>query len=155
MCIACGRHADDRCDNVPWCMASVLVWRILFPSNIVAGMLQDSFVSTTVHTKAKNAHRLRPARRRSSRQSAQVQCFGARLENFVSVGYCCRHAARFTKSQVVSTTVESVLQQMLQTQAGAAYHTRWHMTHNPPYVHCQCGVGVRTGYPILSWLFNE
>jgi hypothetical protein len=52
MRIACGRHADDCRDNQPRCNASVLVWRIFFPLDIVAGMLQDSFVSTTVHTKA-------------------------------------------------------------------------------------------------------
>jgi hypothetical protein len=72
MRIACGRHADNHSDNRrlskqkkdnrPRCNAPVLVWRILFPSDIVAGMLQKLFVSTTVHTKAKNAHRLRPTR---------------------------------------------------------------------------------------------
>jgi hypothetical protein len=48
-------------------------------------MLLELFVSTTVNTKLKDPHRLRPARRRSPQQSDHVQCFccfGAGLEIF-------------------------------------------------------------------------
>jgi hypothetical protein len=49
-------------------------------------MLQEIFVSTTMNTKLKDTHRLRPARRQSPRLSDHVQCFGARLKNlFLSV----------------------------------------------------------------------
>jgi hypothetical protein len=85
----------------------VLVWRILFPSDIVAGMLQDSFVSTTVQSQGEKCASPRAAHRRSSRQSAQVQRFGARLENFVSVGYCCRHATELFVFTTVHTKAKN------------------------------------------------
>jgi hypothetical protein len=74
--------------------ASVLAWRILFRSVVGAGMLLELFVSTTVNTKLKDPHHLRPACRRSPRQSDPVQCFAAGLENFVPVRYRCWHAPR-------------------------------------------------------------
>jgi hypothetical protein len=56
-------------------------------------MLLEIFVSTTMNTKLKDTHRLphfqnkknrlRPARRRSTRLSVHVQCFGAHLEKFL------------------------------------------------------------------------
>jgi hypothetical protein len=63
--------------------ASVLVWIILFRFVLGAGMLLEIFVSTTMNTKLKDTHRLQPARRRSTRLSDHVQCFGAHLEKIL------------------------------------------------------------------------
>jgi hypothetical protein len=85
--IACGRLADNRRANRPKFNASVLVLRILFRSYIDACMLLELFATTTRNTELEDAHRLRSARRQSPGQSAQVQCFGACQENFVSIVY--------------------------------------------------------------------
>ena len=82
-------HAN-RCDNRTRSDASVLVWRVLFRLFIVAHMLLDHHCEH----QAKTRHVWHAARRQSLRQSDQVRCFAARLENFFSVVYSCLHAPR-------------------------------------------------------------
>jgi hypothetical protein len=47
------RLVNDRCDNRTRSDASVLIWRILFRSFLVACMLLEFFQTTTVNTKQK------------------------------------------------------------------------------------------------------
>jgi hypothetical protein len=53
-------HADIHSDTRPRFNASVLVWRVIFWSFLVASMLQELFVSTIVHPKVPKSHRMRP-----------------------------------------------------------------------------------------------
>jgi hypothetical protein len=50
--------------------------------------LPGIYVSTDIDPQLKDPHRLPPARRRSQRQLAELQCFGAGLKNFVFIVYC-------------------------------------------------------------------
>jgi hypothetical protein len=52
------RLHDNRCDNRTRSDASVLVWRVLFPSFIVARMLLVIYQTTTVNTKQKTLSRI-------------------------------------------------------------------------------------------------
>jgi hypothetical protein len=103
------RLADDRYtigkkrqSDLDWCFGARP--ETLFRSFIVVCMLLTIFLTTTVNTKQKqDTHGMRLAENRQEtkknkkkppRKSDQVRCFGARLENYISVVYCCLHASK-------------------------------------------------------------